>query len=192
MLELSTLKRKVFNLFLTMKTSTIHTLTNIYFVFLLYTVFLSINYTYLSMILLSLLALKLHYQPETKYVSNICKNRQFSKIEIFVLVSSIVLIFLNTYQLPSKIPEPLVFILLPILEELVFREYMIKAFNSALGIVVSSVLFAMLHSQSLILFLSSMSMGIILGIIYLRTDRIENTIIIHYIFNFCTLVTKLV
>jgi len=175
-----------------MKTSIIHKLTNIYFVFLLYTVFLSINYTYLSMILLSLLALKLHYQPETKYVSNICKNRQFSKIEIFVLVSSIVLIFLNTYQLPSKIPEPLVFILLPMLEELVFREYMIKVFNSTLGIVVSSILFAMLHSQSLILFLSSMSMGIILGIIYLRTDRVENTIIIHYIFNFCTLVTKLV
>lgn len=192
MLELSTLKRKVFNLFLTMKTSTIYKLTNIYFIFLLYTVFLSINYTYLSMILLSLLALKLHYQPETKYVSNTCKNRQFSKIEILVIVSCISFIFLNTYQLHSKIPEPLVFILLPILEELVFREYMIKVFNSTLGIIVSSILFAMLHSQSLILFLSSMSMGIILGIIYLRTDRVENTIIIHYAFNFCTLVTKLI
>jgi len=175
-----------------MKTSTIHRLTNIYFVFLLYAVFLSINYTYLSMMLLSLLALKLHYQPETKYVSNICKNRQFSKIEILVLVSCISFIFLNTYQLHSKIPEPLVFILLPILEELVFREYMIKVFNSTLGIIVSSILFAMLHSQSLILFLSSMSMGIILGIIYLRTNRVENTIIIHYIFNFCTLITKMI
>ena len=175
-----------------MKTSIIHRLTNIYFVYLLYVVFLSINYTYLSMMLLSLLALKLRYQPETKYISNICKNRQFSKIEILVIVSCILFIFLNTYQLPSKIPEPLVFILLPVLEELVFREYMIKVFNSTLGIVVSSILFAMLHSQSLILFLSSMSMGILLGIIYLRTDRVENTIIIHYIFNFCTLVTKLV
>ena len=175
-----------------MKTSTIHKLTNIYFVYFLYVVFLSINYTYLSMMLLSLLALKLHYQPETKYVVNICKNRQFSKIEIFVLVSCIVLIFLNTYQLPSKIPELIAFILLPILEELVFREYMIKVFNSTLGVITSSILFAMLHSQSLILFLSSMSMGLILGIIYLRTDRVENTIIIHYIFNFCTLVTKLI
>lgn len=175
-----------------MTNNTIYRLTNIYFVFLLYTIFLSINYTYLSTMLLSLLALKLHYQLETKYVSNICKNRQFSKIEILVIVSCISFIFLNTYQLHSKIPEPLVFILLPVLEELVFREYMIKVFNSTLGIVVSSILFAMLHSQSLVLFLSSMSMGIILGTIYLRTDRVENTIIIHYIFNFCTLVTKLV
>lgn len=192
MLELSTLKRKVFNSFLMMKTSTIHKLTNIYFVYFLYVVFLSINYTYLSMMLLSLLALKLHYQPETKYVANICKNRQFSKIEILVLVSCMIFIFLNTYQLPSKIPEPIAFILLPILEELVFREYIIKVFNSTLGVITSSILFAMLHSQSLILFLSSMSMGLILGIIYLRTDRVENTIIIHYIFNFCTLVTKLI
>ena len=141
---------------------------------------------------LSLLALKVNYHYETNYIDNICKSKQFSKKEIVILTSSIVLIFLSTYQIPSKIPEPLVFVLIPIIEELVFRKYMITLFNSTFGVILSSILFAMLHSQSLILFLSSMSMGIILGIIYLRTDRVEKTVIIHYIFNFCTLVTKLI
>lgn len=141
---------------------------------------------------LSLLALKVNCHHETNYINNICKNKQFSKQEITILASIIILIFLSTYQIPSKIPEPLVFIVLPVIEELVFRKYMITLFNSTFGVILSSILFAMLHSQSLILFLSSMSMGIILGIIYLRTEKVENTIIIHYIFNFCTLVTKLI
>lgn len=141
---------------------------------------------------LSLLALKVNCHHETNYIDNICKNKQFSKQEIAILASSIILIFLSTYQIPSKIPEPLVFIVLPLIEELVFRKYMITLFNSTFGVILSSILFAMLHSQSLILFLSSMSMGMILGLIYLRTEKVENTIIIHYIFNFCTLITKMI
>ena len=141
---------------------------------------------------LSLLALKVNCHHEINYIDNICKNKQFSKQEIVILVSSIVLIFLSTYQIPSKIPEPLVFVLLPVIEELVFRKYMITLFNSTFGVILSALLFAMLHSQSLILFLSSMSMGMILGLIYLRTEKVENTIIIHYIFNFCTLITKMI
>lgn len=141
---------------------------------------------------LSLLALKVNCHHETNYIDNICKSKQFSKQEIVILVSSIVLIFLSTYQIPSKIPEPLVFIVLPVIEELVFRKYMITLFNSTFGVILSALLFAMLHSQSLILFLSSMSMGMILGLIYLRTEKVENTIIIHYIFNFCTLITKMI
>ena len=166
--------------------------TNIYFVYLLYAILLSINDTTLRLMTLSLLALKVNCHRETNYIENICKNKQFSKKEIVILVSSIVLIFLSTYRIPSKIPEPLAFIVLPLIEELVFRKYMITLFNSTFGVILSSILFAMLHSQSLILFLSSMCMGIILGIIYLRTEKVENTIIIHYIFNFCTLVTKLI
>ena len=141
---------------------------------------------------LSLLALKVNCHHETNYIANICKNKQFSKKELVVVLGSIVLIFLSTYQIPSKIPEPLVFILLPIIEELVFRKYMITLFNSTFGVILSALLFAMLHSQSLILFLSSMSMGMILGLIYLRTEKVENTIIIHYTFNFCTMITKMI
>lgn len=192
MLELSTLKRKDYNLFLMMENKLIYKLSSIYFIYLLYVIFLIIDYTYLKMMLLSLLALKVNYQLETSNIENACKNRQFSNTEIIVLTSSIILILLNTYQLPSKIPEPIVLILSPILEELVFRKYMITVLNSTLGIIVSSILFAMLHSQTLILFLSSMSMGIILGFIYLRTERVANTVIVHYIFNFCTLITKLI
>lgn len=166
--------------------------TNTYFVYLFYAILLSINDTTLRLMTLSLLALKVNCHHETNYIDNICKNKQFSKQEIVILVSSIVLIFLSTCQIPSKIPEPLVFIVLPLIEELVFRKYMITLFNSTFGVILSSILFAMLHSQSLILFLSSMSIGIILGIIYLRTEKVENTIIIHYIFNFCTLITKMI
>lgn len=177
---------------MTSNSNILYKFTNIYFVYLLYAILLSINDTTLRLMTLSLLALKVNCHHETNYINNICKNKQFSKQEITILASIIILIFLSTYQIPSKIPEPLVFIVLPVIEELVFRKYMITLFNSTFGVILSSILFAMLHSQSLILFLSSMSMGIILGIIYLRTEKVENTIIIHYIFNFCTLVTKLI
>lgn len=177
---------------MTNSSNRLYKFTNIYFVYLLYAILLSINDTTLRLMTLSLLALKVNCHHKTNYIDNICKNKQFSKKELVVILSSIVLIFLSTHQIPSKIPEPLVFIVLPVIEELVFRKYMITLFNSTFGVILSSILFAMLHSQSLILFLSSMSMGIILGIIYLRTEKVENTIIIHYIFNFCTLVTKLI
>jgi hypothetical protein len=77
-------------------------------------------------------------------------------------------------------------LLAPLSEELTFRGLMLSRFNRALpkwvGILISSVLFGLVHGQAL-WFFYAMVLGIILCLIAIRTNSILSTFIIHSLFN---------
>ncbi|WP_429972828.1 CPBP family intramembrane glutamic endopeptidase [Enterococcus sp. AZ163] len=75
----------------------------------------------------------------------------------------------------------------PIMEEFIFRGFLIHYYFSAnykVGIVVSSLLFGLFHQPTdLVSLLIYASGGLVLGIIYQRTKRIEIVILIHCLNN---------
>lgn len=76
----------------------------------------------------------------------------------------------------------------PVLEELVFRGYLIKGFfpkfKPLIPMVVSGALFSVGHvSSNPISFLIYMSLGMILAYIYLKQDKIEVSIGLHFLNN---------
>lgn len=77
-------------------------------------------------------------------------------------------------------------IVAPIVEEIVFRGLIMKRTfdNSYLGIAISSILFALLHLPtdigSWVLYLG---MGLVLGIVYWKTEKLEHVIMIHFLNN---------
>ena len=74
----------------------------------------------------------------------------------------------------------------PISEELTFRGLMLSRFNKALpkwvGILLSSVIFGLVHGQ-ILWFVYATILGIILCLIAIRTNSILSTMIIHSLFN---------
>ena len=77
-------------------------------------------------------------------------------------------------------------LLAPLSEELTFRGLMLSRFNRALpkwvGILISSVLFGLVHGQAL-WFFYAMVLGMILCLIAIRTKSILSTFLIHSLFN---------
>lgn len=78
-------------------------------------------------------------------------------------------------------------ILGPIIEELVFRGILLNSLNRIMGIksavIVSSVIFGLLHGTSLVVIISATAGGIALACIYLIHKNLLNSIIVHGIYN---------
>ncbi|HAR7055085.1 TPA: CPBP family intramembrane metalloprotease [Staphylococcus aureus] len=78
-----------------------------------------------------------------------------------------------------------------IVEEIVFRGMIIRVVfrkHLFIGLVVSSLVFASLHeSDTWIGYLSYLYSGVIFGLIYLKTKRLEVVILIHFINNLSSL-----
>ncbi|MBA8762862.1 CPBP family intramembrane glutamic endopeptidase [Staphylococcus coagulans] len=92
----------------------------------------------------------------------------------------------------SILNAALFFALLPaILEETVFRGLILRVMcrgHLFIGLIISSLLFAYIHEYSnLIEFLPYLYSGLLFGIAYLLTRRIEVSILIHFLGNFTSL-----
>lgn len=101
---------------------------------------------------------------------------------------------LRIVDIQHSLPTPLfVFLLVvsgPILEELVYRFFIIGyAFKRipVIGIVVSVVLFASIHHpENISSFISYSCPGIAFALIFYKTERIEYTILLHSFHNLCS------
>ncbi|WP_175418862.1 CPBP family intramembrane glutamic endopeptidase [Aureibaculum algae] len=81
----------------------------------------------------------------------------------------------------------------PILEELFFRKIMITEINNKFGafgaVLVSSLLFSVVHLE-VNQMQSAFVVGVVLGYIYLKTNNVTITILLHMLFNFGVYITK--
>jgi uncharacterized protein len=86
-------------------------------------------------------------------------------------------------------------VLAPVLEELIFRGIMLKGllkrYSPATAIVVSSVLFGVVHLNPW-QFISALILGIFIGWIYYRTRSISLAIIIHAFNNFTATIPEII
>ena len=96
----------------------------------------------------------------------------------------------STSELIDNSPIWLIFlvtvILAPIIEELMFRKFMIDRFSrygDLLAVIVSSVAFGLFHGNFYQFFYATM-LGFILGYIYTRTRNVKYSILMHMIINF--------
>ena len=79
-----------------------------------------------------------------------------------------------------------VVIIAPILEELVFRSFIInrtRAYGEKTAVVFSSLLFGLYHGN-IQQFFYAFGLGILFGFIYVRTGKVKYTILLHMIINF--------
>lgn len=86
-----------------------------------------------------------------------------------------------------------VVILAPIVEELIFRKFLIdrtRQFGEKLAIFFSAFCFGLFH-MNIFQMLYAFAMGLLLAYIYTRSGRIKYTICIHMFFNFCGSVVPL-
>ncbi len=83
----------------------------------------------------------------------------------------------------------------PLLEEIIFRGILIRVIfrkHLLLGLVVSSLAFASLHeSDTWIGYLPYLYSGVIFGLAYLKTRRLEVTILMHFLNNLLALLSIL-
>ena len=74
----------------------------------------------------------------------------------------------------------------PIIEEINFRyalyELLLKKFNTKLIVIISSAIFALLHTYNIQGILSIFILAVILSLIYLYTHNIYNTILCHILY----------
>ncbi len=80
----------------------------------------------------------------------------------------------------------LLIIAAPIFEELVFRKLFIdrlSPYGEKWAVIFTALCFAMFH-MNLFQFFSTLGLGLVLGFVYVKTNNIINTIIIHIIVNF--------
>lgn len=96
----------------------------------------------------------------------------------------------STSELIDSSPIWLIFlvtvILAPIIEELMFRKFMIDRFSrygDLLAVIISAVAFGLFHGNFYQFFYATM-LGFILGYIYTRTRNVKYTILMHMIINF--------
>ena len=122
----------------------------------------------LSILATSLGAIILYFEGGNTTNNQVSLTESFSSVSVFT-------IFL------------LIAIAAPVMEELIIRGFLIKkCFNfSKVGVLVSSIIFGMLHHPtSLGEFTTYFGMGLVLGIYYKKTERIELVILLHGIHNF--------
>ncbi|WP_345988306.1 type II CAAX endopeptidase family protein [Chryseobacterium sp. Chry.R1] len=78
-------------------------------------------------------------------------------------------------------------IIAPIVEELFFREFILKELNTkysaTYSIIISSILFSLFH-MNMADIIPALIMGVFLGYIFLKSRKIEYTIVFHSILNF--------
>lgn len=97
-------------------------------------------------------------------------------------------------QLPPLLLVVLTVIVAPIVEEIVMRGLLMgKVFNNSyLGLVISSLLFGLLHlPTNLGSWVIYGGMGFVLGFIYKKTKTLEYTIMVHFLNNALGVVTML-
>lgn len=79
-------------------------------------------------------------------------------------------------------------IIAPVVEEIVFREYLISfiaPYSEKTAVIASGVLFALLHGN-FTQFSYTILLGMLWGYVYLRTRNIAYTIVLHMVFNLTT------
>lgn len=80
-----------------------------------------------------------------------------------------------------------ILIVSPILEELFFRKFLISKLleknNLVISIILSSLLFSLIHIESFNNLLPTFIFGVISGLIFIKTKRIIYTIILHFLYN---------
>lgn len=155
----------------------------------------------------ALIAYKSVYK-QTNHGLNLKDWLLIAKAYVLFFVIEIVLSFLNQLVYAQKTTEnnknimaifhanPVILILMcftmtffsPILEELVFRGYLIKGFfpnfKPLIPMLISGFLFSLCHDNSNpISFLIYMSLGMILSYVYLKQDKIEVSIGLHFLNN---------
>ncbi len=96
----------------------------------------------------------------------------------------------STSELIDSSPVWLIFlvtvILAPIIEELMFRKFMIDRFSrygDLLAVIVSAIAFGLFHGNFYQFFYATL-LGFILGYIYTRTRNVKYSILMHMIINF--------
>lgn len=96
----------------------------------------------------------------------------------------------STSELIEKSPIWLIFlvtvIIAPIIEELLFRKFMIdriSRYGDTVAIIVSAVAFGLFHGNFYQFFYAAL-IGLLLGYMYCRTGNVKHTILMHMIINF--------
>ncbi len=87
-------------------------------------------------------------------------------------------------------------VLIPVIEELFFREYLLKlsceSFNADISVILTSILFALSHhNTSFIQFLSIVISGVVYGYLWVNTKKVIYPIIVHAIYNLIWFATNL-
>ena len=87
----------------------------------------------------------------------------------------------------GSIPEWLIAIVgAPLFEETIFRKFLIDRlhpYGERLAVIFSALVFAMAHQNGMQFFLAFF-LGIVFGIVYLRTGKLGYTIFLHFMINF--------
>jgi membrane protease YdiL (CAAX protease family) len=80
-----------------------------------------------------------------------------------------------------------ILIIAPIFEELFFRKFLLqnllKENSKIIGILISSLCFAIIHIETLLNLVPTFIFGIISGLIFIKTKRIIYSIILHFLVN---------
>ena len=163
-------------------------------------------YTNIIFILLFILLFRIIKIKVFKYsLKNISKNnlKNLGIIGVITIIFSLILSgFINYFKLmpenqniietlAAKTNTSILFLSLvvfaPIAEELIFR-YTIFGLNKNkfVGLIISSILFALVHVSSdfaISSFFIYFSMGMLFGLIYIKTESVEATIFAHFINN---------
>lgn len=83
----------------------------------------------------------------------------------------------------------------PIVEELFFRKFLIsrliKKYSKHTALIVSAILFAAIHWETLSNLVPAFIFGIIGGTIYLKTRKISYLILLHFLYNFLGMIISI-
>lgn len=95
---------------------------------------------------------------------------------------------LNSYMLSDNLPLRILFfvILAPLIEEFVFRRQLIDrtaVYDERSAVLLSGLMFGMFHGNFTQMFYAA-GLGILFGIVYVRTGRLRYTVILHMAINF--------
>jgi membrane protease YdiL (CAAX protease family) len=86
-------------------------------------------------------------------------------------------------------------IIAPVVEELIFRKYLIDGlltrYRAKISIIISSICFALIHIETPSVLVTSFFFGLFAGLIYIKTEKIRYTIILHFLYNLSTILFKI-
>lgn len=94
------------------------------------------------------------------------------------------------YQIVSAI------LIAPIFEELFFRKFLLgsllKRYNSLIGLLVSSLCFALIHIETPNNLIPTFTFGVVSGIVFIKTKRIMYSVLLHLLMNSFWLILLLI
>ncbi len=134
-----------------------------------------------------------------KFSKTINVNKSISSISaysfiigVFLTLIQTLIIFLKNGYLPKKNLQfdyfniPYIFsrvILIPIIEEIIFRSIFFKILNEknkiVITIVITSILFSLVHFPNIYQCIVTLVLGFISGLVYYKSNNILNSILLH-------------